>query len=90
MKLTLPLTTFLAALTTAMPTSTPNIHMSIAAASSSPTKNTTAHTLSCTENNRKCESNAVFMCRAGAWEAIAACRSYERCVGSPSPHCTWA
>jgi hypothetical protein len=89
MKLTLPLTTVLAALATTMPTSIPSIHTSIAA-SSSPTNNTTAHTLSSTENNRKCESNAVFMCHAGAWEIIAACRSYERCVGSPSPHCTWA
>ena len=37
------------------------------------------------------KDGAVFRCNEqGRWRVVQDCRSYERCVERPVPHCTWA
>jgi hypothetical protein len=51
----------------------------------------------CKEGELKClaasddgKDGGVFRCTDGMWAMFQDCRSYERCVTSPTPHCTWA
>ncbi|KAH7064224.1 hypothetical protein BKA63DRAFT_572141 [Paraphoma chrysanthemicola] len=51
----------------------------------------------CAEGERKClaanddgKDGGVSECVNGYWKMIQDCRSYERCVDKPAPHCTWA
>jgi hypothetical protein len=44
----------------------------------------------CLAANDQGKEGGVFKCVDGYWDLLIACRSYEKCVSSPSPHCTWA
>jgi hypothetical protein len=46
--------------------------------------------LQCLAANDKGLDGGVFKCTNGYWSMFQDCRSFERCVTSPSPHCTWA
>ncbi|KAF2032154.1 hypothetical protein EK21DRAFT_87529 [Setomelanomma holmii] len=45
--------------------------------------------LKCLAANDKGMDGAVFQCTNGYWKVFQDCRSYERCVSKPTPHCTW-
>lgn len=51
----------------------------------------------CKEGQLKClaaqdngTDGGVFQCTKSGWKLIQDCRSYEKCVSKPTPHCTWA
>ena len=54
-------------------------------------------TVTTKEGTKKCITaqdngldGAVFIYYNGHWDVIQTCRSFERCVNKPTPHCTWA
>jgi hypothetical protein len=46
--------------------------------------------LKCLAANDQGLDGGVFQCVNGYWSMFQDCRSFERCVTSPHPHCTWA
>lgn len=46
--------------------------------------------LECGAANDQGKAGGVFKCVSGMWHEIQACRDYEKCVGSPTPHFTQA
>jgi len=46
--------------------------------------------LICAAANDAGKDGGVFQCTNGYWKLIQDCRSFERCIKDPTPHCTWA
>ena len=62
-----------------------------------PTDVNSGTALACAEGEKKCmaarddgRDGAAFICKNGSWDILQDCRSFERCVSNPTPHCTWA
>jgi uncharacterized cupin superfamily protein len=79
--------------------STPTPHCTWAQLRRDDTENpsTDASVAACREGELKClaanddaEDGGVFQCVNGYWKMFQDCRSFERCVSKPTPHCTWA
>jgi hypothetical protein len=71
--------------------------LTIAQAMKSATPDVPGNGQACKEGELKClaanndgKDGGVFRCTDGLWQMFQDCRSFERCVTDPTPHCTWA